>query len=145
KARDRTPPSWSASVFTSLPTARSQSRTEPPRSPEATSLPSGEKASAPTAWENPGSRARRWPVAASHRLTLPSRPPETTDLPSGLEATQVTLSWCPSKGRLSLPVAMSHSRTTLPCDPQPSLVEETSVRPSGEIASKLVQGLTLPS
>src|SRR4051794_31771574 len=63
----------------------SQSLTVPSLDPDATSLPSGENATAEGKW--PLSVPRTAPVAGSQSLTVPSPDPDATSLPSGEKAT----------------------------------------------------------
>src|SRR5262245_24764130 len=95
--------SWSPSSprkFRTLPLRTSQRRTVPllPRTPpaEASSLPSGENATALTASFWGGSRRiTSLPGTTSHTLTVPSRLPLANRLASGEKTTDMTVSPCP--------------------------------------------------
>jgi hypothetical protein len=103
--------------------------------PDATSLPSGEKATELTGPEWPSSGPPYGaPVAASQSRTVLSIEPDATSLPSGEKATDLTQSEWPSSGLpCGAPVAASQSRTVLLSEP-----DATSL-PSGEKATDLTQ------
>ena len=83
-----------------------QSRTVLSSEPEATSLPSGEKATLLTQLLWPSSVRRAAPVAASQSRTVLSAEPEATSLPSGEKATLLTLRLWPSSVRRAASVAV---------------------------------------
>src|SRR5438132_11223129 len=64
---------------------------------EATTWPSGEKATALTGPSCCPSVAISCPLTASHNFTVPSWLPDTSSLPSGETASECTLSVCPCK------------------------------------------------
>ncbi|KAF1965829.1 hypothetical protein BU23DRAFT_443005, partial [Bimuria novae-zelandiae CBS 107.79] len=77
-----------------VPVAASHSRTVLSREADATSWPSGEKATALTSPEWPSSVLRHVPVAASHSRTVQLREADATSWPSGEKATALTqLEW----------------------------------------------------
>src|SRR5277367_4792278 len=76
-----------SSVCWAAPVAESQSLTVRSDDPDATSVPSGEKATAMTQPEWPSSVCWASPVAESQSLTVWSFDPDATSLPSGEKAT----------------------------------------------------------
>ena len=76
--------------------AASQSLTVLSSDADATSLPSGEKATALTELEWPSSVCSAAPVAASQSLTVSSSDADATSLPSGEKATALTQPEWPS-------------------------------------------------
>ena len=100
------------SVCRAAPVAESQSRTVLSSEADATSLPSGEKATALTSSKWPSSVCSAAPVAKSQSRTVLSRenmPPEAdaTSLPSGEKATVLTPFEWPSSVCRAAPVAES--------------------------------------
>src|SRR5271155_5878844 len=81
---------WPASVCRSAPVLASQSLTVPSAEADATSCPSGEKATALTEREWPVSVCRSAPVLASQSLTVSSSEADATSCPSGEKATAFT-------------------------------------------------------
>src|SRR5579862_5695273 len=78
------------------PVAVSHSRTVLSIDADATSWPSGEKATALTHLEWPSSVLRQEPVAVSHSRTVLSSDADATSWPSGEEATALTPTEWPS-------------------------------------------------
>src|SRR5262249_29041925 len=113
---------------TSCSVAARHSCTIPSVSPDASHLPSGEKATDKTTFECPLSVSNSCPVVASLSSTVPLRLPEASLFPSGEKATEVTNPECPSSVSSSFPVVMSHSFTV------PSRLPEASLFPSVEKA-----------
>src|SRR5262249_12513055 len=104
--------------------------------PEASILPSGEKATESTGFSCPWSRCSSLPPATAQILTVLSSPPaEAKVLPSGENATDFTRC-CPCRRRLSLPCA---SPKPTPCPP------EARSRPSGEKAREWAQDWSSPT
>src|ERR1700735_1089344 len=90
---------------TAVPVTESQSLTVLSLDADATSLPSGESATALTQSEWPSSVAHAAPVAESQSLTVLSLDADATSLPSGENATALTLAeWSLSVARAA-PVA----------------------------------------
>ena len=101
--------------------------------PDATSLPSGENATAATGLEWPSSVGRGAPVARSQSLTVLSRDPDASSPPSGENAMAQRHSEWPTSIRRGAPVASSQSLTVLSRDP------DASSPPSGENATAKTQ------
>ena len=115
------------------PVPVSQSRTVSSDDADATSLPSGEKATALTRFEWPSSVLRQDPVPVSQSRTVSSPDADATSLPSGEKATALTQSEWPSSVLRQDPVPVSQSRTVLSSD-----ADATSL-PSGEKATALTE------
>ncbi|PZD23657.1 EST1-DNA-bind domain containing protein [Pyrenophora tritici-repentis] len=120
---------WPSSVLRHVPVTASHSRTVLSLDADATSCPSGEKATALTTLEWPFSVLRHVPVAASHRRTVSSPDADATRCPSGEKATAMTGEEWPSSVLQHVPVAASHSRTVLSPD------ADATRCPSGEKAT----------
>ena len=76
-----------SSICSEAPVAESQSLTVQSLDADATSLPSGENATALTENEWPSSVCSEAPVAESQSLTVRSKDADATSLPSGSNAT----------------------------------------------------------
>src|SRR5256714_14053186 len=87
---------WASRVCSGAPVADSQSLTVLSFDADATSLPSGENATALTQSEWPSSVCSGAPVADSQSLTVLSYDADATSLPSGENATAMTQCEWPS-------------------------------------------------
>src|SRR5207249_8412182 len=103
-----TGPLWPVGVSVGCTVATSQPRSAWPPPDEASSLPSGLKATHRTPKSRHARVCSSLPVAAFHTLTVLSSP-LARRVPSGLKATQVTSPVCPRKVARSWPVAASHT------------------------------------
>ena len=117
--------------MTALPTPVpvSQSRTVSSHDADATSWPSGEKATALTDPEWPSSMLWQDPVPASQSRTVLSTDADATSWPSGEKATALTDPEWPSSVLRQDPVPASQSRTVLSFD------ADATNWPSGEKAT----------
>src|SRR2546423_11298983 len=108
---------------------------------DATSLPSGENATALTQSEWLLSVRRAAPVAESQSLTVLSCDADATSLPSGENATALTQSEWLLSVRRAAPVAESQSLTVLSCDADATSLPSTGLL----IAFCIGWGLTFSS
>ena len=104
---------------TGLPVAGFHSRTAPPPSALASSVPSGLNATAETPLKGMVAAIGAptgWPVAGFHSRTVPSPPPLASSLPLGLNATAYTpcMALACMGAPTGWPVAGFHSRTVPP-------------------------------
>src|SRR5262249_30995209 len=88
--------------------AVSQSSTVPSLLPEASSLPSGQKARLCTQVMCPRKGFNAFPLHRSHRRTDPLEPSKASNLPSGERATDLASEYFARNRSNSLPVATSH-------------------------------------
>ena len=119
----------SLNLWTSRPVLASHSLTVRSADVEASSEPSGEKATARTQLVCPSSFCTSRPVLASHSLTVSSFDVEASSEPSGEKATAFTERVYPSSFYTSRPVLASYSLTVR------SANIEASSEPSGEKAT----------
>ena len=121
------------SVQQQFPVPASQSRTDLSYDADATSWPSGEKATALTQSEWPSSVLRQDPVPASQSRTVLSNDADATSWPSGEKATALTQFEWPSSVLRQDPVPASQSRTVLSSD------ADATSWPSGEKATAVTR------
>ena len=113
------------------PVWASHSRMKLSAPPDATSRPSGLKATLLTCITWPVRDLNSFPVAASQILALRSRPPEASSFPSGLKARESTPPGCAAGiVRSSVPFSRSQRRMV------PSNPDEASLGPEGSNATE---------
>ena len=110
---------------------RAHTLTDASSDPDASILPSVEKATALTAQKWPSSVLRCSPVAGDHSRTVSSEDPDARSLPSGEKASALMTSPCPPRRCRSSPVAAEVSRMEVSMDPL------AIAAPSGDTATQV--------